>query len=105
MNSQPTENGATVGKTWNGTLTPAQARVLLLVSLEDQAASEITDRLAERGHIWRPETVKKTLADLATLGLIECHRSKGRSGWRYRLGTGAQVETALDQAHEMTRAT
>lgn len=81
------------------TLTPRQACVLLLVSLEGSTATEIADRLAQRGQLLDPGTLWRTLNALTAAGLLVQCGTSGRAV--YQLATGEEVEEALDLAHSL----
>lgn len=63
------------------------------------------ETLAERGQQAQPATLRRALDHLAAVGLVEVEKATGRSGTRFRLGSGAAVEAALDRAYELNGAT
>lgn len=85
-------------------LTPLQARVLLLLSLEPQSVAEIATRLSNKNHDLELSGVRLLLNSLTMLDLAV--RSRGKTGkWRYRLAPGRAVEAALEQAYTIIAKT
>jgi hypothetical protein len=78
-----------------------QARILLLLTLEPQSVDEVSSRMAERGAVLNNSRVRQLLDELLALGLVIQTPRKGHAGARYGLGSGPEVERALDQAYEI----
>lgn len=82
-------------------LTPLQARVLLVLSLEPQSVAQVAHRLSKQGHMVELSGVRFLLNSLTRAELAVLDQDHSHVKFHYRLASGTAVERALDRAYEM----